>query len=866
MGIMEVVKIESASMTESLGTNIENLSTALSQLGATGEKGFEGLIAVALYAITGIPFRLASSGYQRGVDGKAAFEGAVAFECKLYTKVVPRKDVLSKIPDLVRHNDHADLVWVLGATRTVSAQLADDLRKDGARVGVSVLVLDWMPSDFPRLAVVLAMVGDEVGGFLTANLKSTDASRKAVAALATIRADTAFPFHQQAIQKELDAPAIAAAMAENSNIKWFAEILSSKALARSELGQPLAPKDSAITVLRRDDLINALSPYFTDSPGEDVICVHGEEGCGKSWIVFQSWLAQADKPLLAFAAPDDFSDTDTQEDIEARLISKLIAQTGDVESKENTVRWRRRLKAWKDADKPSRPRLILVIDGINQRPGRAWGRVIDNVATYVRGRGGRLIFSARTHYFNTRVKRALNSALQEVTVHKWTAAERDEILKLHNAPSNKLNPSVAEFLRNPRILSIALDVFGGDVAAFEELSVERLLFEHIRAGVKEDFGDHPADFIAHLRTQANELLKRATAQVRDDLRIFDSEVPAVAEGRFYHSVPGETQKYELRNEGMILALGLSIIENLRKAERNGRSLDDALKEVLEPIEALDKTAEAVTAAITVCAAYDAEYSPAVARALIMGFAELQNPPSDSLAALVSFARERPLALAETARELSLQDGHQPNFDWIQAALVEASKSNAVWSSIAEEVKRWLRAYSLAPERMMLHQARHDPQSTSALKQCGTIVSAFDIGADLMRQGHLSDFTRESGAFRRPCAEARTKTMGSHVIATHATQQHEKGHVAQWLLRSEAGKHKWAGLKPAKVSQHVQRWRGQRNNVLTPGFHSAGWNGPKSNGYVDFIPAGTQNLPGAARGIDCKLKRVPIAFQRPAIDP
>jgi len=696
-------------MPTSFETHIENLSIALFELNPTGNRGFEGLIAVALDEITGIPFRLASSGYQRGVDGTAAFEGAVAFEGKLYKNDLPRIDVLSKIPDLVRHNDHADLVWVLGATCTVPAQLADDLRADGTKEGVSVLVLDWTPSDFPRLAVALAMGGDKVESFLKANLRSADAHQKAVKALAAIHDDTAFPRHEQAIHEELDAPSIATAMAEKANIKWFEETLSNKALARSELGQPLAPNDAAVTVLARDDLVSILSPYFTDNSGEDVICVHGEEGCGKSWIVIQSWLAQPDKPLLVFAAPDDFAQAVTQDDIETRLIAKLIAQSGDVESKESLVRWRRRLRAWQDSENPSRPRLILVIDGINQRPDLVWGRIIDNVATYANRRGGRVIISSRTHYFFTRVKKTLKFQVKEVMVPKWSAAERDAILKRHNVPLNKLNPSIAEFLKNPRILSIALEVFGNDVAAFEELSINRLLFEHIMAGVKEDFGEHPADFMAHLRKQAKELSDRVTAQVRDDLRIFESEVPAVAEGRFYRPVLGEPRKYELRDEGLILALGLSIIENLRKAGRNDRSLDDALKEVLEPIEALDKTAEAVTAAITVCAADDDEYSPAIARALIKGFVELQNPPSDSLAALVRFTRERPLALAEAARDLSLQGGHQPNFGLIQASLVEAAKSSVVWCSIAEEVARWLRAYSLSPERRMHHQARQNPQ-------------------------------------------------------------------------------------------------------------------------------------------------------------
>ena len=178
-------------MPSSLRTYIENLSAALSELKPTGENGFEGLIAISLEAITGISFRLASSGYQRGVDGKPAFEGEVAFEGKLYANNLPRNDVLSKIPDLVRHNDHADLVWVLGATCTVPSQLADDLRADGAKEGISALILDWVPSDFPRLAVALAMGGDKVEIFLKANLKSADTPKKAAAALAAIRADAA---------------------------------------------------------------------------------------------------------------------------------------------------------------------------------------------------------------------------------------------------------------------------------------------------------------------------------------------------------------------------------------------------------------------------------------------------------------------------------------------------------------------------------------------------------------------------------------------------------------------------------------------------------------------------------------------------
>ncbi|MEO4002029.1 hypothetical protein [Mesorhizobium sp. CAU 1732] len=43
-----------------------------------------------------------------------------------------------------------------------------------------MLILDWVPSEFPRLAVALAMGGIQVENFLKANLKSYDARKRVV--------------------------------------------------------------------------------------------------------------------------------------------------------------------------------------------------------------------------------------------------------------------------------------------------------------------------------------------------------------------------------------------------------------------------------------------------------------------------------------------------------------------------------------------------------------------------------------------------------------------------------------------------------------------------------------------------------------
>ena len=137
-------------------SHLAALKAFLLQLSPTGSDGFEGLMAGVLTDITGIPFRLAASGSQFGMDGSAlSEEDGVSFECKRYVDKVPRNEILSKIADL-RFNSASVDAWFLCATSEVSAQIAGDVRRHGRESGIGTLVLDWA-GVLPRLAVAIAM-------------------------------------------------------------------------------------------------------------------------------------------------------------------------------------------------------------------------------------------------------------------------------------------------------------------------------------------------------------------------------------------------------------------------------------------------------------------------------------------------------------------------------------------------------------------------------------------------------------------------------------------------------------------------------------------------------------------------------------
>lgn len=351
---------------------IEALKNALLTLKATGEDGFEGLIAVTLGAITSTPFRLASSGLQFGVDGKTSFSNdAICFEAKRYDQNLKRKDVIIKIYDLSRKNKYADIVWVLGATTAVDTQTTDDLRDAGINYGISVLILDWQTNELPLLAVALAMGGETVEEFLKEKLKPTDFD-SAISALNTVKSNHLFSHLAEKIKAELDAPAIAISWARKANTKWLIQGFSSQKYARIKFKQPLAPIDaSAVKVLPRSSLMQQITPYLIGLPDDKLVFILGGEGYGKSWVIVQSWLAVDYKPLFILFTADELPAVGQIND--ELLITKIITQTDDQNTEINIKRWKRRFEYWQNCGNFKSPNLIVVIDGINQSLNKDWG-------------------------------------------------------------------------------------------------------------------------------------------------------------------------------------------------------------------------------------------------------------------------------------------------------------------------------------------------------------------------------------------------------------------------------------------------------------------------------------------------------------
>ncbi|WP_372824253.1 hypothetical protein [Polaromonas sp.] len=473
------------------------------------------------------------------------------------------------------------------------------------------------------------------------------------------------------------------------NSDWLLNTFSSRSKAKTRFGQPLSPVDNAASahLMQRADLTARLKTLLDELPFGGVLVLTGGEGNGKSWLVAQAWLSQSIKPLTVFLTAEDISEPIT--DPVALIARKLCPQTDRQGSERHRIFWSAQLVAWRTQSYRPVQGLLVVLDGLNQRPRTEWARLIDRLSDELERIGGKLILTSRKRYFDGMVKPRLVAPLRELAVPEWTPPERDAVLAARDIHGGQLHEHVAASLCNPRLLGIALTLLdSAQLRAMEELSIPLLLFEHLRANQRDSYGQSADRFKRTLQDHARQVLQRLNAQQRDDLNVFDGGLDAVVEGRFFEPLTDDLGRYSIKQEGLSLALGLEILDKLQTALRNGRDLDEELAVLAEPIAALDQTSQAIHAALTV-ACMSEESSTEVGVAILMGFASLQNLDNDAFDAIAALARIRTPVFLEAARTLALQGGSAVNFDWIELALYQAKTAPRAWQTIAPTIENWL---------------------------------------------------------------------------------------------------------------------------------------------------------------------------------
>lgn len=678
-------------------TSLEKLKAALLSLKATGKDGFEGILRLALTKLTGIQFRLAASGLQGGFDGDSALPNdGVSFEAKRYADKIDRETVLTKLVDLARRESTADRLWVLGATTEVSAQLAEAIRQAGDQHDISTFILDWIPLPIPLLSVAIVFSGEEAIDFLITHFDEKSLQKKISrdelsSLFKSISAHPGYANCLHSLRENLNISKLAFSRAINLNTQWRQETFSSAPLARERFGQALAVVNTSNFPVMR----TAIRMHLTSElQAGNCMILSGDEGHGKSWLAAQI-CAEMDG-MAIFISAEQF-DGVTIDKLDEFLISILINQTGDIADETLKSRWRHRFKAWKTT--PLSTSLLVVVDGINQRQSTRWDRLINGIYSKLREIGGCLIVTVRPEFWKKEVANGLSFVPKIIDVPVWQPKERNEILKYYKISLDWLDINTLKTLQNPRLLSVAIATLPPQQAvAWKGLTTDRLLMEHLRASQLENFENETFISLTNrLSEHAAQVLRHVQVSPNEPPPDFKSDSKAVIETRFFHPIAGPGDLYELRDDGIILALGFTLVDQLWQTQRAKRDLVERIVQLVEPIKAMDRTSDVLFAGLLVCALDNIRFDNAIFASLLDAFSNLQNVNDRRFEEFVEIVRHQPSVFFDVLKMFCLEKWRRVNYDWFIHAAHEVVATQQGWKAAELALHHWLHCYNADAE-------------------------------------------------------------------------------------------------------------------------------------------------------------------------
>ncbi|MEO7179132.1 MAG: hypothetical protein ABIW83_09830, partial [Allosphingosinicella sp.] len=453
--------------------------SALRNMAASGEAGFEGFIRDCLQESLSVRFSLMKSGPQDGADmrsGGPANLLQVAVEGKRYgnATALPTEQIQLKIVSAAQSGFGLDL-WVLATTRAISATDRAKLAETGDRQGVATAVLDATDgADRPSALDLLAANAPR------AFAKHFPALPQVGPWLDALRREEDFSERLDRVLEPFRRTDVGYAAARDACTTWLVTAMADEATARARLDSFAGLEAEGAIVIPRLGVEEQLDTWLESGPAAPLVIL-GNEGVGKTWSLLGWWgrrMREApDKvPLTlvvaasAIAGVGDVAGPD--------LIARLLAERFPIRDQEF---WRRRLALWAQETSAS-PRVLLEIDGLNQQPAFAgWNQIIQPLFDSDWNGLFAAAVTCRTAWWEDDLKAlpTVSPGFQAVRVPVFDEAELDQILALFDLKRSQFSPEMQEILSIPRYCQLAIRrrrelVDSGDI------TIERLIYEDWR--------------------------------------------------------------------------------------------------------------------------------------------------------------------------------------------------------------------------------------------------------------------------------------------------------------------------------------------------------------------------------------------------
>jgi len=462
-------------------------------------------------------------------------------------------------------------VWALGATSNVGdgtlAKLTDILEQHG----IALLPLDWAARPLPPMAVLLSEVKDVTLAWFRHHHPRVDIGNLA-GQLDEIAAHRSFKDQVTQLREAVNRDSVGLDALRRNGARWLRQHFTDRRMSQSVFGQYIAVADCASLPQPRLAEAKMLGELVAPDPNDiPIVAVLGGEGVGKTWLVAQWWLSLPNSPIMLLVTGRRAECLIPGKPMES--LARLIADQAGNSETASISGWCRRLERWKSQEAESHLRFIIVLDGINEHAARPWADLLKELAREAQALGGLVIVTCRDGFWRRDVQPRLRDCLlvRELPVDGYGDGDFAAVLARHNIDPADVSTKVREFLRNPRICSVALSLLNRLSLQPSELTIERLLMEYWQSRLSErgNLLTHNArDFEKLLRSHAkawreqpkrrfdrDEWTAHSGAASRYTLDQVQNDLTEIEEGRFLQMAHDDSGTYEFRSEVLPYALG-----------------------------------------------------------------------------------------------------------------------------------------------------------------------------------------------------------------------------------------------------------------------------------------------------------------------
>lgn len=684
-----------------------SLQRALLKLRASGADGFEGFIRDAFIEGTGISGRIQKSSTQGGVDAiadEAHGQIAVGIEAKRYreTTGLALDDLKKKVHDAATRSGSPIELWILAASKGVSADDVGELKKIGEEQGLGVLVLDWGSRGdfFARLPLLLSLAPHTVERVL---------GRKLGQAIRQVADHPEFEARKTGFLREVKHPDLGRIFTADAVRARIGQTLQTRGDSKSRLQNSVDPRAPDRIWEPRDDECAAVSRWAGD-PGAPPICaVLGEEGAGKTWLLFDWWQREAARDparlCVWFAARDVTSGS--LADVLAAALAKWAPTPG-----RSAAFWTKRVQRWRQtalAHPGDGPFIWLMLDGTNEGTAQALVTQLLAEAADSDWKGAvRIVLTDRPLHWQSgfRSGQFLEPHPATVAVNHFRETELDALLARHGKTRAAFSPQVLNLIKWPSWFAVAAEMFDQEYD-WTAHSAEQLMLRYVQhrvstrlnASVMDDavFREFLSDLGRDIQrnwdttsTFSRAVLKAKLAGFtggleKDILQAIDE----VTSGVWFR--PTAAHQFEIDNAVLPLAIGLALHSEL-KSLATEEEIDSSADRFLGPMEGQSLGVN-ILAAVIALTFLDKGYPALAIRVLLRRWITSHNFSGRHFQQLWRIGSVNPAPLLDVAETIWLQRSEGTSVDEILIkSIANVGRDGGKEADVIAFLAKWARTY------------------------------------------------------------------------------------------------------------------------------------------------------------------------------